>query len=176
MRRGLAYFLFFSATIVAATLLHHKTTVGTTSEGYKSTVLALGRFDEKKDVVSSFLSNLKAGIEVTYCTGLNISTSMVRNNMRQGIVLGLGPQFSECTDCSITGNQVHLNSREEKGKYSEIEVGYGSSNTRMNAFTLGLCFSICLRWASINSTGDSLRARINSDIRLSVRRWGIHLF
>jgi quercetin dioxygenase-like cupin family protein len=60
MRRGLAYLLFFSATIVAATLLHHKTAVGTTSEGYKSTVLALGRFDEKRDVVSSFLSSLKA--------------------------------------------------------------------------------------------------------------------
>ena len=59
MRRGLAYLLFFSATIAAATLLHHKTTLATTSEGYKSTVLALGRFDEK-DVVSSFLPSLKA--------------------------------------------------------------------------------------------------------------------
>jgi quercetin dioxygenase-like cupin family protein len=60
MRRGLAYLLFFSATIAAATLLHHKATLATTSEGYKSTVLALGRFDEK-DVVSSFLPTLKAG-------------------------------------------------------------------------------------------------------------------
>src|ERR1700733_2748735 len=60
MRRGLAYQLFFSATIGAATLLHHKTTSATTSEGYKSTVLALGRFDEKKDVVSSILPSLKA--------------------------------------------------------------------------------------------------------------------
>jgi uncharacterized cupin superfamily protein len=59
MRRGLAYLLFFSATIAAATLLHHKTTLATTSEGYKSTVLALGRFDEK-DVVSSILPSLKA--------------------------------------------------------------------------------------------------------------------
>lgn len=59
MRRGLAYLLFFSATIAAATLLHHKTTLATTSKGYKSTVLALGRFDEK-DAVSSFLPNLKA--------------------------------------------------------------------------------------------------------------------
>jgi quercetin dioxygenase-like cupin family protein len=59
MRRGLAYLLFFSATIAAATLLHHKTTLATTSEGYRSTVLALGRFDEK-DVVSSFLPSLKA--------------------------------------------------------------------------------------------------------------------
>ena len=59
MRRGLAYQLFFSATIGAATLLHHKTTSATTSEGYKSTVLALGRFDEK-DVVSSILPSLKA--------------------------------------------------------------------------------------------------------------------
>jgi quercetin dioxygenase-like cupin family protein len=59
MRRGLAYLLFFSATIAAATLLHHKTTLATTSGGYKSTVLALGRFDEK-DVVSSFPPSLKA--------------------------------------------------------------------------------------------------------------------
>jgi quercetin dioxygenase-like cupin family protein len=59
MRRGLAYLLFFSATIAAATLLRHKTTLATTSGGYKSTVLALGRFDEK-DVVSSFLPSLKA--------------------------------------------------------------------------------------------------------------------
>jgi quercetin dioxygenase-like cupin family protein len=59
MRRGLAYLLFFSATIAAATLLHHKTTLATTSEGYTSTVLALGRFDEK-DVVSSFLPTPKA--------------------------------------------------------------------------------------------------------------------
>jgi quercetin dioxygenase-like cupin family protein len=58
MRRGLAYLLFFSATIAAATLLHQKTTSATTSEGYKSTVLALGRFD-KKDVVSSYLPSLK---------------------------------------------------------------------------------------------------------------------
>jgi quercetin dioxygenase-like cupin family protein len=57
MRRGLTYLLFFSATIAAPTLLHNKT-VATASEGYKSTVLALGRFD-KKDVVSSYLPNLK---------------------------------------------------------------------------------------------------------------------
>jgi hypothetical protein len=82
-------------------------------------------------VGANVLSNQKAGIEVTYCTGLNISTSMIRNNMRQGIVLGTGPQFSECTNCSIIGNQVHLNSREDKAKYSEIDVGYGSANTRI---------------------------------------------
>jgi len=80
---------------------------------------------------ANVLSNLKAGIEVTYCTGLNISTNMVRNNMRQGIVLGMGPEFSNCTNCSIIGNQVHLNSREATSKYSEIDVGFGSTNTRI---------------------------------------------
>jgi hypothetical protein len=59
MRRGLACLLFLSATIAAATLFHHKTTLATTSEGYTSTVVALGRFDEK-DVVSSILPRLMA--------------------------------------------------------------------------------------------------------------------
>jgi quercetin dioxygenase-like cupin family protein len=58
MQRGVAYLLFFSATIAAATLLHRKNTTATASEGYKSTVLALGRFD-KKDAVSSYLPSLK---------------------------------------------------------------------------------------------------------------------
>jgi len=80
---------------------------------------------------ANILSNGKAGVDVTYCTGLNISSNMIRNNMRQGVVLGQGPQFSNCTNCAIIGNQIHLNSREEKGKYSEIEVGFGSTNTRI---------------------------------------------
>lgn len=80
---------------------------------------------------ANVLSNLKAGIQASYCTGLNIASNMVRNNMRQGIVLGDGPQYSDCTNCSIIGNQVHLNSRETKGKYSEIDIGFGSSNTRI---------------------------------------------
>lgn len=80
---------------------------------------------------ANVLSNGRAGIEATYCTGLNITSNMVRNNMRQGIVLGEGPQFSNCTNCSIIGNQVHLNSREGVGKYSEVDVGFGSTNTRI---------------------------------------------
>ncbi len=80
---------------------------------------------------ANVLSNGLAGIEATYCTGLNITSNMVRNNMHQGIVLGTGPEFSNCTNCGIIGNQVHLNSREGKGKYSEIEVGFGSTNTRI---------------------------------------------
>ena len=80
---------------------------------------------------ANVLSNGGAGIECTYCTGLNIASNMVRNNMKQGIVLGTGPQFSECTNCSIIGNQVHLNSREGVGKYSEVDVGFGSVNTRI---------------------------------------------
>ena len=76
MRRGLAYLLFFGATIAAATLLHHKTTLATTSDGYKSTVLALGRFDEKV-VNSSIVPSLKADgsdrlwISVQETTGLS---------------------------------------------------------------------------------------------------------
>ena len=80
---------------------------------------------------ANVLSNGEAGIEATYCTGLNITSNMVRNNRRQGIVLGTGPQFSNCTNCSIIGNQVHLNSRDTIGKYSEIDVGFGSTNTRV---------------------------------------------
>lgn len=80
---------------------------------------------------ANILSNRKAGIAATYCTGLNISSNMIRNNLWQGIVLGTGSQYTECTDCSISGNQVHLNSRETAGKYAEIDVGFGSINTRI---------------------------------------------
>jgi quercetin dioxygenase-like cupin family protein len=58
MRKRFACLLLFSATIAAATLFHHKTTLATTSEGYKSTVIALGRLDEKGGV-SAMLRGLK---------------------------------------------------------------------------------------------------------------------
>jgi quercetin dioxygenase-like cupin family protein len=58
MRRRLAWLLLFSA-IMAATSLHHAgRALATTPEGYKSTLLAVGRFGEI-DVVSSFPPVLK---------------------------------------------------------------------------------------------------------------------
>ena len=80
---------------------------------------------------ANVLSNGGAGISAIYCTGLNISSNMVRNNRLQGIVLGSGPTFTNCTNCNLTGNQVHLNSRAGVGKYSAIDIGFGSTNTRL---------------------------------------------
>lgn len=80
---------------------------------------------------ANVLTNGQAGIEATFCTGLNIASNMVRNNTRQGILLGGGPQFTNCTDCSISGNEVQLNSRAGAGKYAEVDVGFGSTNTRL---------------------------------------------
>ena len=80
---------------------------------------------------ANVLSNGAAGISAIYCTGLNITGNMVRNNRAQGIVLGNGPSFTQCNNCSISGNQVHLNSREGIGKYSNIDVGFGTTNTRI---------------------------------------------
>jgi len=80
---------------------------------------------------ANVLSNGLAGIQATYCTGLNMSTNMVRNNQHQGIVLGGGPQFTDCTNCEIIGNQIHLNSRAGVDKYSEVDIGFGSTDTRV---------------------------------------------
>ena len=80
---------------------------------------------------ANVLSNGAAGISAIYCTGLNITGNMIRNNRAQGIVLGAGPSFTKCNNCSISGNQVHLNSRAGIGQYSNIDIGYGTSNTRI---------------------------------------------
>ncbi|MDR3689219.1 MAG: glycosyl hydrolase family 28-related protein [Fimbriimonas sp.] len=80
---------------------------------------------------ANILSNHAAGISAQYCTGLNIANNMVRNNGRQGIVLGSGPAFTNCNNCSIAGNQVHLNSRSGVGQFSNIDVGYGTAHTRL---------------------------------------------
>ncbi len=80
---------------------------------------------------ANILSNGGAGIEAIYCTGLNIDGNMVRNNKKQGIVLGGGPTFTNCTNCLISGNQVHLNSREGAGLFANIDVGFGTANTRI---------------------------------------------
>ena len=80
---------------------------------------------------ANVLTNGGAGIAAMFCTGLNISGNMVRNNQHQGIVFGSGPEFTNCMNCLISGNQVHINSRAGVGKYSEIDVGYGSTNTRI---------------------------------------------
>lgn len=80
---------------------------------------------------ANVLSNQREGIRAIYCTGLNITGNMVRNNQRQGILLGDGPAFTKCTNCALIGNQVHLNSRVEVGKFANIDVGFGSSHTRI---------------------------------------------
>jgi uncharacterized cupin superfamily protein len=46
MRRRLTYQVLFSATIVATALYHPGSTSATTAEGYKSALLAVGRFGE----------------------------------------------------------------------------------------------------------------------------------
>lgn len=80
---------------------------------------------------ANVLSNGGAGISAIFCTGLNITSNMVRNNRLQGIVLGAGPTFTNCTNCNLSGNQVHLNSRAGVGKYAGIDIGFGSTNTRL---------------------------------------------
>ena len=80
---------------------------------------------------ANILSNGGAGISAAYCTGLNISSNMIRNNGCQGVVLGGGPEFTNCNDCSISGNQIHLNSRSGIGRYSNVDIGFGTTNTRI---------------------------------------------
>ena len=46
MRGRLTCFVVFSATIAAAALYHPRCVLATTAEGYKSTLLAVGRFGE----------------------------------------------------------------------------------------------------------------------------------
>ena len=80
---------------------------------------------------ANVLSNQAAGIKAVYCTGLNISNNMVRNNQRQGIVLGDGPEFTGCNQCALLGNQVHLNSRAGIGSFSNIDLGFRTAHTRV---------------------------------------------
>ncbi|HMD20843.1 MAG TPA: cupin domain-containing protein [Alloacidobacterium sp.] len=61
MRRRPTCLVLFSATIAAATALYHSGSASATAaEGYKSTMLAVGRFGEM-DVSNSFPHNAKAG-------------------------------------------------------------------------------------------------------------------
>lgn len=80
---------------------------------------------------ANVLSNQKAGIEAVYCTGLNITGNMVRNNQHQGIVLGANAPFTNCTNCAVVDNQIHLNSRAGIARYSNLDIGYGTSHTRV---------------------------------------------
>ena len=59
MRRRLTCLVLFSATIVATALYHPGSALATTPKGYKSILLAVGRFGEI-DVFSSFPHGLKA--------------------------------------------------------------------------------------------------------------------
>ena len=59
MRRRLACLVLFSATIAATALHHPRNALATTAEGYKSNLLAVGRFGEI-DVFNFFPHGPKA--------------------------------------------------------------------------------------------------------------------
>jgi quercetin dioxygenase-like cupin family protein len=59
MQRRVTWLVLFSATIAATALHHPGRSLATTAEGYKSTLLAVGRFGEI-DVFSSLPHGLKA--------------------------------------------------------------------------------------------------------------------
>jgi quercetin dioxygenase-like cupin family protein len=59
MRERLAYLALFSATLASTALYHSGNALATTADGYNTTVLAVGRFDEIK-VFDSFPHGLKA--------------------------------------------------------------------------------------------------------------------
>jgi hypothetical protein len=59
VRRSLAWLVLFVTTVAVMALHHHGGALATTPEGYKSTLLAVGRFGEI-DAFSSLANGLKA--------------------------------------------------------------------------------------------------------------------